>query len=298
MGDARRSGVSGRQWAEYLHEVLWFFRTWALPVRLEDDVPARWLPSRHCIRRQGAAASGPGARPHILSWNIYRAHYARRVRKSLLQLLPEYDILLLQEVPVLPGGAFWQIPELASHDLVFAPYHQVRRRSSLYPYLATGQAILSRQPMLAARAFDLPTVTRYTPGRDHIVKRLVVYARFQLEAGRTLGVYNVHLEYVCGPRGRAAQVESMLQIAAGQDDDVVLLGGDFNALLGDRRESWLASLAEAGFREEFAHEPAWLPRPDRLLVRGARLPARFLPGRGSDHRPLGGRLSRDGSGAA
>ncbi len=283
------AGLTLAQLAEYAHEALWFLRTWALPVVLEDDVPPERLPSRFLYRRP-ARRPGParGERPRILTWNIYRARYAAPLRASLARILPRCDIVLLQEVPVQPTGAFWDDPLCDAFHVAFAPYHQVERRSRMYPYLATGQAILSRAPFSAVEAFDQPTVTRYTLPRGHVIKRLVVYAQV---AGR-LGLWNAHLENVCGPAGRAAQIEHILDLVQARHDRCTVLGGDFNAVLGDRLERWLRALARAGFREDFPARR--LPRLDRLFVKGGRLPCRFLPARGSDHRPLYGVLGPQG----
>jgi endonuclease/exonuclease/phosphatase family metal-dependent hydrolase len=249
-------------------------------------------PVGQTIQRPGADRGSLTERIVVLSWNIHRGYKAAEIGKSLEELLNAHrpDLILLQEVPVYREGPFWEDAGvrrlLDGYNLFYAPVHRVRRPTTYYPFAHSGLLTLSKAPFSRTAVYPLPTVSRPKLGRNHAVKRVAAYAEVETADG-SLGVCNVHLENTAGPQGRALQVRHLLGKIGGDIGLTMLLGGDFNTLLGPLETSKRA-LAEHGFTDLFAGSGARpLPRLDTFFVRGGRFErARRLRASGSDHQPI------------
>jgi endonuclease/exonuclease/phosphatase family metal-dependent hydrolase len=105
----------------------------------------------------------------------------------------------------------------------------------------SGNAILSRYPILAAGNGNLPNL-------DTLVGRGYSWAQIDLGAGETLRVVTTHLHHE--PEGsdvRIAQVDAFLRAWGMQPQTV--LAGDMNAIIGSRE---IQMLLEAGFVDSWA----------------------------------------------
>ncbi len=283
------SGTAG-VWCRISYD---FVRSLLFPVRLEGALGL----SGRSILRQGRASDLPTDELGLLSWNVHRNYSPEPLQRTLLRLLAEEkpDVLLLQEVPVYPHGPFWNEPRLrgplTDYHLFYVPAHHVRRRTSYYDFDHAGQLTLSRLPFSETAAHALPAVSRPKLGRHHAVQRVAAYTRLQTQQG-SLGIYNLHLENTAGPAGRRHQIRHVLRQVTDNDDDVVVLGGDFNTLFG-RLEGVESELTRQGFAKTLARARQLLPRLDHFYVRGAMAEGRQLAAEGSDHRPIVARLSFD-----
>lgn len=220
----------------------------------------------------------------IVTYNI---RFAERVGPAIEQLrrspLAGADIMALQEMDV-AGVA--QIASALGMHYVYYP-------SAIHPKSKRdfGNAILSPWPVEVPRKLVLPH-------RGAIVNQLrtATVATVRV-AGRPLLVYSIHL----GPppatsgAGRRAQIEVILEDAAGSPDPVVILG-DFNSrdaarLVAFRGYEWLTrdvgpTLKRFGHPLEFDH----------ILVRGLAGDAQASAGvvrdgsKASDHSPVWARL--------
>lgn len=221
----------------------------------------------------------------ILCWNVYRNYRAPRVAATLRGLIRAHapQVLLLQEAPVYADHTFADLDVFGGYTGFYAPLHEIRAPAGRLNFVSTGQLLLTRLPVQGTAVHVLPSV-RWGGAEDHrgTVTRRVVYARYFLGAGETVGIYNVHLENRTRPAGRDLQAEALLDIIEGHRDRVVVVAGDLNTRFP--REGALRRLRAAGFRSLVR---GLRPRRDHVLVRGASAAtAKVLRGRGSDHAPI------------
>jgi endonuclease/exonuclease/phosphatase family metal-dependent hydrolase len=229
----------------------------------------------------------------LLSWNVFRNYRAAQVAASLASLIETHrpDVLLIQEAPVYDTHRFADMELFAGYNALYAPVHQVRIRSRRLPFESTGQLILSRQAYAATATHDLPALPRWgakRSARTGTVTRRVLYGRLRLPSGKTVGLYNIHLENRSLAEGRLKQVRHLLEVIRATEDDVVVVGGDFNTFLTPAFEACLRAFAQEGFHNLFSLAGAsWRPRLDYILVRGAVAAEGLqLRVRGSDHQPV------------
>lgn len=228
----------------------------------------------------------------VLSWNVYRNYRARRLAASLEQLMERYapDVLLFQEAPVYASSRFADLPLFAGLHARYAPVHLIHRPGGRLNFLHSGQLTLSKLPLETTEVYELPPLpSRTRPGasRKGTIRRNVLYTRLRL-GSTAVGLYNVHFENRAGPAGRARQARHLLEIIRSGPEEVVVVGGDFNSRFTRTLETSLRLFAAEGFLDPFRHVgPAWRPRLDYILLRGAEvLEADELRVRGSDHRPV------------
>lgn len=154
----------------------------------------------------------------------------------------------------------------------------------------TGNAILSRFPVLAADNHSLP-------GRRGLIPRGLLQATLEI-AGREVEVYSAHLDHASSD-ARRAQAQAVARIL-GRSSRPVILGGDLNAVPGTPP---VRSLTGAGLVDAWSavgrgagHTvPAYSPRRriDYVLADATFVPvgARVLRSSVSDHRAVLARLS-------
>lgn len=263
-----------------------FFHSVVRPVYLEEDVPSEFKVEKKSILRTDISLLRAPGSVDIVSWNILRNYSRPKIRKSLEKIIEAHDpnIILLQEVPVYDAGFFWDDKLYSGFNTYFAPSHQVRQQTSFYNFLQTGQLTLSRFPFTKTITYPLPSVARRSFGVDHIIKRLALYTQIRMENGTSFGIYNVHLENAVLPVGRKKQLKYLLDIIDSNEDDGVVIGGDFNTFFGVF-EGVTSLLKKHGFTKLGA-KMRIIPRLDHFFIKGVKGKCKAVTGDGSDHRPF------------
>jgi len=226
----------------------------------------------------------------IVSWNILRGYNVEEIRASLSQIMRNYNpnVLLLQEAAVRGEKGLWQDTGFTDFNVAYAPLHQVARKTAFYDFDHSGQLTLTRVPYQEWGVYALPLVARQSLGKDHLITRIALYTQIENADGVKIGIYNVHLENRTGSSGRQYQIRSLLETIEGKNDDVVVVGGDFNTFLGSSLENGIQHLEKAGFKKCYAQE-GLLPQLDYLFYRGENVvgvSGKQLHGDGSDHQPI------------
>ncbi len=226
----------------------------------------------------------------FVSWNILRGYRVGEIKASLSRIVKENhpDILLLQEAPVRDANGFWQDGIVARFNVAYAPLHQVAKKTAFYDFEHSGQLTLSRFQYQNREVYALPVVARQSLGKDHLITRIALYTQIETVEKMKIGIYNVHLENRTGSSGRQYQIRSLLETIEGKNDDVVVVGGDFNTFLGSSLENGIQHLEKAGFKKCYAQE-GLLPQLDYLFYRGENVvgvSGKQLHGDGSDHQPI------------
>ena len=288
---------------------------------------------------RGQQSPSLGASLRFASWNIHwgagpelqdaRRFSRREVSTHLEQIVAlvqeqGVDLLALQEVDrdCLRSAEIDQLTWLrektglehasfaTTWDAAWVPHPITAAPSQQYGRMWAGQAVLSRFPIRSQRRHALPQPARN--GRlfnRFYLHRCVQELVLELGAGRTLRVYNVHLE-AFDNANRRAQARILARLLRQCVGDGICLG-DFNALpveavklsgFVDEPETdfhgddTMASLAETGWQAlgEGDTFPAHAPtrRLDHVLLspglKGTLTPP--LPSLASDHLPLFGEL--------
>jgi endonuclease/exonuclease/phosphatase family metal-dependent hydrolase len=168
----------------------------------------------------------------------------RLVEEGLRALAP--DVIALQEVRVIPEALPNQAETLAAAlgmHVIFAP-------TVAWGGGHEGLAILSRAPIGAHRAVELPHATE-------MERRLLLSARLETAAG-PIWVHNTHLNYrLAHGKEREDQVQAVHDlVAACLPDNPQILLGDFNARPESSEIRWLTGLASLNGRSVY-YQDAW-----------------------------------------
>lgn len=229
----------------------------------------------------------------VLSWNVYRNNRPEDIEESLMRFVRAHEphVILLQEAPVYELSGFADLEVLDGYFEIYEPMHIMARPSGPSGPTSVGQLTFSKLPYIETTAYLLPPI-RFRFGRKtsstSVVRRVALYTQIAMEDGTRVGLYNVHFENRALPEGRYKQARHLITIIESREDDVVIVGGDFNTFLTKTFELSLHLFYEAGFVNVFRDERRrLLPRLDYFMVRGAES-TRILPlrGRGSDHQPI------------
>ncbi len=249
-------------------------------------------------------AAAPTNSIHIVDWNVDRGTHLDQVAAVLDR--DHADLCLLQEVDL---GAHRSKgvnvgEELAKRlnmrytmALAWQELGQGKRENPSYQ----GQAILTRLPIRATRVIRFKEQSDFWKPRGWVPNvalfqrrlggRIAIVSELEV-AGRTLVVYNAHLESRSGGKLQDAQIDEMLEDAKKYSADTpIVLAGDFNTKYNAKQLN--ARLAEAGWRSAFGGKT---PRThtimfslDWIMVRG---PIDIADGKvekgseGSDHLPV------------
>jgi endonuclease/exonuclease/phosphatase family metal-dependent hydrolase len=270
-----------QRYHENLREVFAFFGNWLNPVYITNDGFDNW---NELVIESNSYHSELDQNLNILSWNVYRGYDLDNFKKSLNQLIEDNDfgIITLQEAP-LNEKPFWEDSEF---NAFYAPFHQVKKQTNLYNYNSSGQLTLSKYPFLKTEVFELPTVTNFVVGPDHITKRIVTYVQVEKDS-KKVGVYNVHLENCATSVSREKQIKIILEKIEENNDDIVILGGDFNFIFG--HEKGMKLIEKNGFKKMFDSRF----KLDHFFIKGVKAEGFKLKASGSDHNPIGMRISFD-----
>lgn len=247
-----------------------FVRGMLGPTRISTENAGKETRENLVLRKGAQGASKSALR--ILSWNIMRNYRRKEISQTLRRLiaLHDPDVILLQEVPVYDRVAWWELEGfLREFHLFYSPSMNVKKNSAAYNFRRTGTLTLARKPFEEARAILLPTVTSVNVGT---VERSVAYVRIE-----AFGIYNIHLENACRPKGRWHQMRCLLDNLRGDGAEVLM--GDFNTLFGPF-ETCLQEAQREGF------SPVYGGKLDHALVKGAQGYGDRLSQEGSDHDPV------------
>ena len=258
------------------------------PVFATNDIPKDLDPTKRSINRNGANEILSNELT-IASWNILRNYNQDQIKNSLSKIMKEQTpgIILIQESPVYNDSAFFDDDLFSNFNVFYAPLHQVETQTDFYNFSQTGQLTLSLYPFTKTEVYPLPSVSGDFHGEGHYVKRVALYTQVEDKEGKKIGIYNVHLENNCWQNGRRKQLEYLLDIIDKNDDDVVVIGGDFNTFL-QKLERGITLLEKEGF-EKLISGFRVLPL-DHFMVRGSEAVGVRLKGEGSDHQPILARL--------
>ncbi|HST16513.1 MAG TPA: endonuclease/exonuclease/phosphatase family protein [Gaiellaceae bacterium] len=227
----------------------------------------------------------------VRSWNVYHGNSSPPGRRTYLDEMialataDEPDVVCLQEVPAWAIGRFTAGDVAAPPRLgpLPIPAELGRRLTAAHPgkfrsaFAGQGNAvqvgrrlrvlrravqILNPQPVraAAARALALDVVARLAWAKE---RRVVQALRLRHDDGRTFLVANMHCTSSRDARLPAVELEraATFALAQAEEDDVVVLAGDFNL-----RGSNAAVLALTGGRFGFSAPAAGI---DHVIVRGA-----------------------------
>ncbi|HEX7313743.1 MAG TPA: endonuclease/exonuclease/phosphatase family protein [Pyrinomonadaceae bacterium] len=235
------------------------------------------------LRRVGLG--WPGRRPRLVGENIRKA--ARLLSDDAS--LPRADVVALQEADsgTLRAGGRHVARELAAELKMQYVRAHVPTPADVEPkdrkwWLDfeerivrgeegdTGVAILSRLPLADAARIELPWAV--CPWRP----RLAVAASVPF-GGRSLRVFNAHIDTHATVEGQLEQHRTILALAAQTSEPTVLLG-DFNTLNDEGRRAARTLLESNGYTTPLPTNTAtWRSGPirhhfDWIFVRGARVP--------------------------
>ena len=267
-----------------------FLRSAFFPVYLLDDVPQSFDPNKNIVKSNRLKNLPDKNQLTIVSWNILRNYDSQNINKSLAEIIEKCnpDILLIQEAPVnmlRNFNSFWEHKMFNNFNYYYAPLHQVKKQTKFYNFSHSGQLTFSKYFFTKTAAYQLPSVTKPILGQNHVIKRIALYTQINYKE-KTTGIYNVHLENAAWQNGRKKQLEYLLQIIEQNNDDAVIIGGDFNTFLGSNIEQGLQLLEENGFNNLFKNDFRLLPRLDYFFASGCKAKGLQLKGNGSDHLPV------------
>lgn len=227
----------------------------------------------------------------VLSWNILRNYAEQKIVTSLALLVEQEkpSVLFLQEVPIRSTKKFWDTSFFQEWHLFYAPSHLVLEKNVFYNFEQSGQLIASRVPFTKTAYYPLPIVAHDVLGKMHKMRRCAAYAQIKSDNNKKIGLYNVHLELACAPSGRKKQLAHLYEIISKNNDDIVIVGGDFNTCFGGFFETCLKVLPDFA-NVFFSFELRLFHRLDYFLVKGTVASGKNLSGKGSDHQPIGVKL--------
>src|SRR3989338_3514180 len=256
------------------------------PVYLLDDVPNKYNPNKKTILKNNIKKKINNEELNIVSWNILRNYNNKKIKESILKIIKNEnpDIIIIQEAPAYNNSNFWDNKMFKNFNIYYAPLHQVKKQTKFYNFAHSGQLTLSRYKFTKTKTYQLPSVAKQTLGKDHIIKRIVIYTQLKSRS-KTIGIYNVHLENIAWQDGRRKQIKYLLEIINKNKDDIILIGGDFNTFLGFL-ERGISTLEKEGF-EKLMKGFRYFPRLDHFFVKGCKAKKLSLKGSGSDHQPIG-----------
>src|SRR5713226_1462989 len=245
----------------------------------------------------------------IVNWNIDRGLKLRGVIEFLDST--KADIILLQEVDLNARRTHHinvasEIAKKLKMNYVFGREFQELTQGSQMSPAYQGQATLSRWPLSGSRIIRFQKQSHFwrphwflpeiAPFQERLGGRMALVSAVNI-AGKTIVVYNLHLESRGDDNLRWSQLDEALDDARQYNwDTPILLAGDFN--LDVSREPAATSISHGQFQDAFAnqHVPT---TPGSFLDHGRTIDWIFTRGRirasqprvhrsvsASDHYPL------------
>jgi len=224
----------------------------------------------------------------LLSWNVFKGFHEHKLVSIMHDLVREHqpDAIVFQEAPMYTDGSFLEWPdEFSPVSLTYISSQ--KKRPGVYEFEHTGELTAARMPHSKASFHLLPKITNQKHFKDtEYLHRNFLYTQWQTRAG-SLGLYNIHLESITTPRSRLAEVHDLYDVVEKNDDDITILAGDFNTIMGTTLEPAMQFFKRKGFINGL--KPGikqWVPRLDHIFVRGAKgIKTTLFPRIGSDHKP-------------
>lgn len=213
-----------------------------------------------------AHSQGPQQNAKLLNWNIDRGKHFDGILSVIRETKP--DLCIFQEVDL--GARRTQGQDIAQElaqttgmNYAFAPEFVELSQSTEDGAALHGQATLTTMPIRASRILrfahqsgfwkpnpllisKLPLLQRREGGRIALITELE-------DAGRTIVVYNLHLESRGSEQGRLLQIEEVLADAERYSADTpVIIAGDLNTKT--RGSPVVPRLRKAGYRSAFGDQ--------------------------------------------
>lgn len=171
-------------------------------------------------------------RLRIGSYNIWRNYNAQQINRSLETIMDQVDVLLIQEDVIRHESGMPDRVRASDWNYVYGQMHQVKKKTDYYNFSQTGTTTLSRFAFEKTEVYPLPKAHNTNLSENHLIQRVVVYSKLQKKNGKSIGIYNVHLCNLTRPAGRKRQIEFVLNKVKENNDDYVVIGGDFNTYMG------------------------------------------------------------------
>lgn len=227
----------------------------------------------------------------IVTWNIFKGYYQDRINNSMSLLSESYepDLWLLQEAPMYENSTALPLFAGVEGNRSYVSSHKFNGEHAYFPFSHSGQLTYSRFAYGQSEVKLLPQVTNYSSWArsTEFLHRMFLYTQIKTEDGKTIGVYNIHLENMTTPSGRSHQIDFILDSYKEKNDDYVIMAGDFNSFFTRRFERLFKKLHEHGFVNFAPKRLRLLPQVDFVYSKG------FSSGKiltvrvsGSDHNPV------------
>jgi len=185
------------------------------------NVPAEDPEALPCeVIRHEPAPPQPGDALRVVTFNVHLGADVPGLVQAIRSnpRLSRADVLLVQEIESHPGDdRAAKLAEALNLDLVYAPARTAGDGTH-------GLAILSRYPLADLEVLRLE---RYDLGFRGTRRRIAMAATVHLP-GRTVRVYNVHLDTRLTPEERLRQLEPV--VAEALQQPAAIIGGDFNTI--------------------------------------------------------------------
>ncbi len=269
--------------------------------------------------RQGSFSSQThsGKELKLLDWNIDRGTRLEKITSGITSIEP--DLAILQEVDLNARRSqrldvAEELAKTLKMNFVFGPEFQELGQGSTDKPAFHGQALLTSLPIRSTRMIRFQAQSGFWKPQPYLPKwglfqrrlggRMALIAELDFN-GRTLVVYDLHLESRSGGDIQYAQLKEVLADTARYPADTpILIAGDLNTKYHHSTITIVDELKRAGYenafgsREERTH--VIVGSLDYIFAKG---PVRISEGRvhremhGSDHFAVSARLT-DGAGVA
>lgn len=211
-------------------------------------------------------STGFEAEANVLDWNIDRGEHFEQVLAAIRKTKP--DLCIFQEVDLRArrSGRKDVAKELAEEtgmNYAWGPEFRELSQGTQDEPAYHGQATLTMLPIRSARVLRFVHQTSFWKPRAFLSSALPIFQRreggrvaliTELEnGGRTIVVYNVHLESKFYDQLRLQQINEVLADAERYPPGTaVIIAGDFNAV--GRDASVIPRVREAGYRSAFGDQ--------------------------------------------
>ncbi len=258
------------------------------PVTQDSKNLEKLIKSEHAPENNGHA---PEDFITIVTWNVFKGYYKNQVSDSIDLLARTYkpDLWILQEAPMYEKGLTLPLFSGVTGNSSYVSSHKFNGSHQYFPFSHSGQLTYSRFAYNHSEVQLLPEVTNYSSWArsTEFLHRVFLYTQIKTKSGKTIGVYNIHLENMTMPAGRLHQIDFILDSYKQKNDDYIIMAGDFNSFFTKRFEKLFKKLAEHGFVNFAPSKLRMLPQVDYIFSKG------FSGGNitsirvaGSDHNPV------------
>ena len=226
-----------------------------------DSPPRDPLETIHAGNYSQPASLGAGVR--ILNWNIDRGKHFDGILAAIRETRP--DLCIFQEVDLgarRTGGqdVAQELAKAFGMNYAFAPEFRELGQSTAEGSAYHGQAILTSLPIRSSRILRFAHQSGFWKPQPLLISSLPIFQRREGgrialvneldRAGKSLVIYNLHLESRTTEHGRLRQLEEVLADAQQYPPTTpVIVAGDLNTM--HRHSPLIARLRAAGYRSCF-----------------------------------------------